>query len=249
MTTSATAPTDLFAAMNIATGEVLYDTRKRHTANDVLAFFKLIDLHVPARPRRPRRARQPLRPHGAPRSPSGWPIPNEPAGTCTSPRPARSWLNLVERWFKELTDRRLRRGAFTSVDRAHRSHRDLDRALERRPQALHLAQDRRRNHRESPPRTSRTPPDQIRDGPLATARSLRPPLAAGGNLSSGAVGGATQLTFDTRLLYHSIESVPVRSEGADRTRWLGLGHSGSLSTITGKPRHPADGAPVLADLS
>ena len=27
-----------------------------------------------------------------------------------------SWLNLVERWFKELTDRRLRRGAFSSVE-------------------------------------------------------------------------------------------------------------------------------------
>ena len=27
-----------------------------------------------------------------------------------------SWLNLVERWFKELTDKRLRRGRFTSVD-------------------------------------------------------------------------------------------------------------------------------------
>ncbi len=26
-----------------------------------------------------------------------------------------SWLNLVERWFKELTDRRLRRGSFCSV--------------------------------------------------------------------------------------------------------------------------------------
>ncbi len=26
-----------------------------------------------------------------------------------------SWLNLVERWFKELTDRRLRRGTFHSV--------------------------------------------------------------------------------------------------------------------------------------
>ena len=26
-----------------------------------------------------------------------------------------SWLNLVERWFKEITDRRLRRGAFSSV--------------------------------------------------------------------------------------------------------------------------------------
>ncbi len=39
--------TDLFAALNVATGEVLYDCRKRHTSNDVLAFFKLIDLHVP----------------------------------------------------------------------------------------------------------------------------------------------------------------------------------------------------------
>ena len=27
-----------------------------------------------------------------------------------------SWLNLVERWFKELTDKRLRRSSFTSVD-------------------------------------------------------------------------------------------------------------------------------------
>ena len=26
-----------------------------------------------------------------------------------------SWLNLVERWFKELTDKRLRRGTFASV--------------------------------------------------------------------------------------------------------------------------------------
>jgi hypothetical protein len=29
--------------------------------------------------------------------------------------PSSSCLNLVERWFKELTDRRLRRGVFTSV--------------------------------------------------------------------------------------------------------------------------------------
>src|SRR5271170_5718970 len=39
---------DLFAAMNVKTGEVLYDTRRSHTASDVLRFFKLIDLHVPA---------------------------------------------------------------------------------------------------------------------------------------------------------------------------------------------------------
>ena len=39
--------TDLFAVLNVATGEVIHDTRKRHTGRDVLAFFKLIDLHVP----------------------------------------------------------------------------------------------------------------------------------------------------------------------------------------------------------
>ena len=27
-----------------------------------------------------------------------------------------SWLNLVERWFKEITDKRIRRGSFRSVD-------------------------------------------------------------------------------------------------------------------------------------
>jgi hypothetical protein len=44
---------------------------------------------------------------------------------------ALGWLNLVERWFKELTDRRLRRGAVTSVTALIRRHRDLGRALKR----------------------------------------------------------------------------------------------------------------------
>src|ERR1019366_10778362 len=38
--------TDLFAAMNVATGEVLYDTKARHSAKEVLAFFKFIDLYL-----------------------------------------------------------------------------------------------------------------------------------------------------------------------------------------------------------
>jgi transposase len=106
--------TDLFAALNIATGEVLYDTRKRHTAKDVLAFFKLIDLHVPKN-LEIHVILDNLAAHSAP----------EVAEWLAHPRRARwhlhfiptssSWLNLVERWFKELTDRRLRRGAFSSL--------------------------------------------------------------------------------------------------------------------------------------
>ena len=35
--------------------------------------------------------------------------------SCRLSPTSSSWLNLIERWFKELTDKRLRRGAFTSV--------------------------------------------------------------------------------------------------------------------------------------
>lgn len=105
---------DLFAALDVATGQVLTDYRPRHTHKDFLAFLKLIDRQVPkdldvhlvldnlavhkhaevvkwlAHPRRKR-----FHLHFTPTS--------------------ASWLNLVERWFKELTDKRLRRGVFTSV--------------------------------------------------------------------------------------------------------------------------------------
>ena len=39
--------TDLFAAMNLATGQVLTHCHKGHTAKDVLAFFEKIDASVP----------------------------------------------------------------------------------------------------------------------------------------------------------------------------------------------------------
>jgi hypothetical protein len=36
--------------------------------------------------------------------------------TLSSP-PAGSWLNLVERWFRTITDKRIRRGTFQNVNR------------------------------------------------------------------------------------------------------------------------------------
>jgi len=106
--------TDLFAAMDIATGKVLYDCRPRHTGADVLAFFKLIDLHVP-RDLAVHVVLDNLSAHMSPevtkwldhRRRARWHLHFIPTSS--------SWLNLIERWFKELTDKRLRRGAFTSV--------------------------------------------------------------------------------------------------------------------------------------
>ena len=56
--------TDLFAAMNVATGQVLTHCPKGHTTKDVLRFFKQIGRHRPARPGRTRRTGQPVRASG-----------------------------------------------------------------------------------------------------------------------------------------------------------------------------------------
>jgi len=105
---------DLFAAMNVATGEVFTDCQKSHTAKDVLRFFKQIDASVP-RGLAVHVVLDNLSAHKAPeitkwlahRDRRRWHLHFTPTSS--------SWLNLIERWFKELTDRRLRRGTFTNV--------------------------------------------------------------------------------------------------------------------------------------
>ena len=105
---------DLFAAMNVATGEVLTDLRKGHTGADVLRFFKQIDASVP-RGLGVHVVLDNLSAHSTPeiakwlahRDRRRWHLHYTPTSS--------SWVNLIERWFKELTDKRLRRGIFTSV--------------------------------------------------------------------------------------------------------------------------------------
>src|SRR3954466_15029071 len=105
---------DLFAAMNIATGQVLTGLNQGHTGADVLRFFKQIDATVP-RGLAVHVVLDNLSAHSTPeinkwlahRDRRRWHLHFTPTSS--------SWLNLIERWFKELTDRRLRRGVFTSV--------------------------------------------------------------------------------------------------------------------------------------
>ncbi len=106
---------DLFAAMNIATGEVLTGLNKGHTGADILKFFKQIDASVP-RGLGVHVVLDNLSAHSTPeikkwlahRDRRRWHLHFTPTSS--------SWLNLIERWFKELTDRRLRRGTFTNVN-------------------------------------------------------------------------------------------------------------------------------------
>ena len=64
------------------------------------------------------------------RSSAGW--PPTPASCCTSRRPPARWLNLVERWFAELTTKKLQARRAPLGPRAQRRHPRLDRDLERR---------------------------------------------------------------------------------------------------------------------
>jgi glycosidase len=78
--------TDLFAAMNLAAGQVLTHCHKGHTAKDMLVFFKQIDASVP-RGLAVHVVLDNLSAHKAPRSLDGWDIATQDGGTCTSPRP------------------------------------------------------------------------------------------------------------------------------------------------------------------
>jgi transposase len=106
--------TDLFAALNVATGEVITECRQRHTAADVLAFFKKIDRSVPRR-LDIHVVLDNLSAHMAPEVTNWLADPKRARWHLHFTPTSSSWLNLVERWFAELTERRLRRGVFTSV--------------------------------------------------------------------------------------------------------------------------------------
>jgi transposase len=105
---------DLFAALNIGTGEVLHQTRKKHTANDVLAFFKWIDLHVPA-DLEVHVVLDNLSAHRAPPVAEWLAHPRRERWHLHFTPTSASWLNLVEGWFAQLTNRRLKQGTFDSV--------------------------------------------------------------------------------------------------------------------------------------
>ena len=106
---------DLFAAMDLASGKVTSQLRKRHTAADVLEFFKTLDRDVPRH----------LDIHVVLDNVSAHKAP-EVTEWLARPRQARwhmhfiptssSWLNLIEGWFRQLTDKRLRRGSFMSLE-------------------------------------------------------------------------------------------------------------------------------------
>jgi transposase len=104
--------TTLFAALDVLTGKVIGSCLPKHRHSEFLTFLKVIDAAVP----------RGLDVHlildnyatHKHRNVKAW-LSKHPRFHLHFTPTSSSWLNLVERWFRELTDKALRRGAFHSV--------------------------------------------------------------------------------------------------------------------------------------
>jgi len=104
--------TNLYAALNMASGKVIADLTARHRAAEFRRFLNLIERSVPAE----------LAVHVIVDNSSTHKTPSIHRWLLRHPRfhlhftpTYASWLNLVERWFAELTERWLRRGSHRST--------------------------------------------------------------------------------------------------------------------------------------
>jgi transposase len=104
--------TTLFAALNIATGEVIGECLPRHRAKEFLTFLKTIDRQTPT-DLDLHLIVDNYATHKAPPV-KRW-LKRHPRFTLHFTPTSSSWLNLVERLFAEITRQRIRRGIFTSV--------------------------------------------------------------------------------------------------------------------------------------
>lgn len=104
--------TTLFAALSMLDGKVIGDCMPRHRHQEFIRFLKRIDSETPAE----------LDLHlivdnyGTHKHPrvKSW-IRRHPRFHLHFIPTSSSWLNLIERWFREITDKRIRRGSFQNV--------------------------------------------------------------------------------------------------------------------------------------
>lgn len=104
--------TTLFAALSTLDGKLIGTCMKRHRHQEWIKFLTLIDEETPAE-KNLHLVVDNYSTHKHPRVLS-W-LKRHPRFHVHFTPTSGSWLNMVERWFRDLTSRRLRRGVFKSV--------------------------------------------------------------------------------------------------------------------------------------
>ena len=162
--------TTLFAALNVGTGEVVGECMSRHRHDEFLTFLRRLDRRVPEElDLHVIVDNYATHKHATVRD---W-LERHPRVHLHFTPTSSSWLNQVERWFKHLTDRRLRRGVFTSVPALIEAittwveHGNAD------PQPFIWHAKAERHHRQGPPRPNHSRTSQIKDTALARREGVR----------------------------------------------------------------------------
>jgi len=111
--------TSLFAALEVLEGRVIGQCYERHRHQEFLKFLRRLDREFPAEIR----LHLVMDNYGTHKHPQvqAW-LKRHSRFISHFVPTSSSWLNLVERWFGELTSKRIRRGSFRSVE-------DLEKAI------------------------------------------------------------------------------------------------------------------------
>lgn len=104
--------TTLFAALNVMEGKLIGTCMSRHRHQEWIKFLKLIDEQTPAN-RELHLIADNYSTHKHPKV-QKW-LKRHPRFHMHFIPTSSSWLNMVERWFREITDKRIRRGTFRNV--------------------------------------------------------------------------------------------------------------------------------------
>jgi len=104
--------TTLFAALNVLDGQVIGQCQQRHTHSEWLKFLRKIDRQTP----KDKTLHLIADNYGTHKHPAvkEW-LDKHPRFVMHFTPTSASWLNMVERFFRDITTERLRRGVFTSV--------------------------------------------------------------------------------------------------------------------------------------
>jgi transposase len=113
--------TSLFAALNVATGLVISSLHRRHRHQEFLKFLKKVDAEVPAE----LDVHLVIDNYATHKTPAvqRW-LVRHPRFVLHFTPTSGSWLNLVERWFAELTTKKLTRSTHRSVQALEADVRD-----------------------------------------------------------------------------------------------------------------------------
>ena len=125
--------TSLFAALDMATGEVIGRTYRRHRHQEVLRFLREIDKAVPAG----QEIHLVLDNYATHKHEKvlNWIERKKRIYLHFTPTSA-SWANLVERFFALLTEKQIRRGAFTSVPQLEKCLREYVKTYNENPRPM-----------------------------------------------------------------------------------------------------------------